>query len=481
MTTSHQNPRKRYPRGNYCPTSTRLARALGSREGHLPHPNSVLSSPSQVQSNGGLSARPNADVGMRAAGGNVVPAAVHRGGSRRTLKTKKKHAMAQAKKISVDDEVVEIFRFPSLVLPGVDAQVRDSTWTISLYDTMASAEDNASISKVSSVLVLRGIKLSGNHMTVLPVRMATLKHIVALADEGDSTIGGGGGDGEDYPDEFSEAGQLQEVFERMQDGVRAYRALGLLRGDTRLATQLANRLLTRLRVTKDMKFVVHFEETEEAKIAASLDEVATGANRGVEILEAEEQAEAATRIQAVVRGKQTRRSQADSETDGIINNTPEGEKKNAASANESNAEDGSRAPDLASEESRTKEDVFVATTTSNAESNLGEPLLTGDSSEVDVNHTEAEPVPIRAPEAEREPDAENENPLDATSESVSEHGNSTNSTALAAEVTAAAGDAGAGAADDVPSADDAAAAAADDADVARVDESGPTPIADEAR
>lgn len=398
--------------------------------------------------------------------------------------SKTKHKNAQAKKISVDDEVVEIFRFPSLVLPGADAQVRDSTWTISLYDTMASAEDNndgssSKVSSSSSVLVLRGIKLSGNHMAVLPVRMATLKRVVALADDGDSTIGGGGGDGEDYPDEFSEAGQLQEVFERMQDGVRAYRALGLLRGDTRLATQLANRLLTRLRVTKDMKLVVHFEESESAKIAASLDEVATGANRGVEILEAEEQAEAATRIQAVVRGKQARRSQANSDADGttIGSSTLEGEEP--VSAHESKSEDGSGAPGVVSKESRADEGSGVATTSaSNDESNLAVPLKTEEeeASGADVNRAEAEPAPLGVPEAKREPDAANETPLSATSESVSEQGNSTNDVA-SAEVTATTGDAGEVAADDATG----GVAAADDTAVATADESDITPVADEAR
>ena len=58
---------------------------------------------------------------------------------------------------------------------------------------------------------------------------------------------------------------LCEAFEAVFDGrVRAYQALGLLDGDTRLATQLANLLLGHVRVTPHLKLTLWFSEDQEA-------------------------------------------------------------------------------------------------------------------------------------------------------------------------------------------------------------------------
>jgi hypothetical protein len=65
---------------------------------------------------------------------------VSAGASGSSSSPKKSSTQSKKKAMSVDDEVVELFRFPSLTLRGVYRDVPDSTWNISLFDTMASAE-----------------------------------------------------------------------------------------------------------------------------------------------------------------------------------------------------------------------------------------------------------------------------------------------------------------------------------------------------
>jgi hypothetical protein len=164
--------------------------------------------------------------------------------------------------------------------------------------------------------VVRATKVSGGAAAAtLALDAETLNHIVALdkPDEWDGGHGHGQGHGgAGVVNDDSTEGKLREVFDRVNaGGVRAYRALGLLRGDTLLATRLAGLLLTRLRVTAEPRLAVVFDE-DDANLSgggsgsARLEAIAEQANMGVAVMEAEEQAEAASIIQAVVRGNQAR-------------------------------------------------------------------------------------------------------------------------------------------------------------------------------
>ena len=155
----------------------------------------------------------------------------------------------------VSDDVVEIFRFPSLALRGQG--VPDSAWDISLFDSRARKEEaggsgggggggggadggsGGGEEDDATVLVLRGNKVTRTAVTTLALDDETLGRVI----------------------EASPA--LQEVFESVRGGTRAYRALGLVRGDTHLTTQLANLLLGRLRVTPSLQFVLEFDDDDD--------------------------------------------------------------------------------------------------------------------------------------------------------------------------------------------------------------------------
>jgi len=141
----------------------------------------------------------------------------------------------------MEDEVVELFRFPSLALRGVG--VPDSAWDISLFDSKDNEEDNGT----PSVLVLRGNKVTRTAIATLALDDEVLEKVVPIHSE------------------------LQEAFAEMRAGKRAYEALGLLDGDTHLTTQLANLLLNKLRVTPDLKFALVFSEEDEQDIIDALD------------------------------------------------------------------------------------------------------------------------------------------------------------------------------------------------------------------
>lgn len=197
---------------------------------------------------------------------------------RGSKKSKKGQSKKGQQKISVDDEVVEIFRFPALPLRGVERGIPDTTWNICMFDTRASMDEGAGN---TSFLIIRGNRVSDDTVATLALDDAIIDHLLSQDTDG----------------------MLTELFERIRSGVRAYRALGLLRGHTQSATVLATALLDRLRVTRDFQFTVSLEvDVDKLEQTAEV-------NRGVEILEAEEQAEAARQIQAVIRGRQTRKQQ----------------------------------------------------------------------------------------------------------------------------------------------------------------------------
>lgn len=209
------------------------------------------------------------------------------------LKRLSKKDRSRVTPIPTDDEVVEIFRFPSLALRGVG--VPDSAWDISLFDSRAKVTQDAgegSEPAEATVLVLRGNKVTRTAVATLALDEESIDKIIAGSEE------------------------LCEAFDAVRAGTRAYRALGLVQGDTHLTTQLANLLLGRLRVTPQLKFTLEFDgETENdggnvQPVEDTTESEVTESKQDSDEEDERMEEDAARLIQAQVRGNLARKKQS---------------------------------------------------------------------------------------------------------------------------------------------------------------------------